>query len=70
MDLEISDVPLELRPQCKKRLVSYKHEQERLKKEFVGFIYLLYSCSDVVVITNVIIVNVLFHIASSSGFHW
>ena len=36
MDLEINDVPSEVRPQCKKLLISYKHELERLKKEFVS----------------------------------
>ena len=37
MDLEIHDVPNELRPQFRQRLTSYKHELERLKKEFVSF---------------------------------
>ena len=37
MDLEIHDVPIDLRPQFKQRLTSYKHELERLKKEFVSF---------------------------------
>ena len=36
MDLEIHDVPSDSRPQYIKRLVSYKHELERLKKEFVS----------------------------------
>ncbi|XP_003382490.1 PREDICTED: vesicle transport through interaction with t-SNAREs homolog 1A-like [Amphimedon queenslandica] len=34
MDLEIHDVPQDNRGAAKKRLTSYKHELERLKKEF------------------------------------
>lgn len=36
MDLEIHDVPQAVRHQYKQRLTSYKHELERLKKEFVS----------------------------------
>lgn len=36
MDLEIHDVPQDNRGAAKKRLTSYKHELERLKKEFVS----------------------------------
>jgi vesicle transport through interaction with t-SNAREs protein 1 len=34
MDLEIHDIPSDVRPQYKQRLTSYKHELERLKKDF------------------------------------
>lgn len=39
MDIEIHDVSSDVRPQYKKRFVSYKHELERLKKEFVSLWY-------------------------------
>ena len=35
MDLEIHDVPTELRPQFTQRLKTYKKELDRLRKEFV-----------------------------------
>ena len=37
MDLEINNVPQGLRPEYRQRLTSYKHELERLRKEFVSF---------------------------------
>ena len=38
MDLELRDVPAELRPQLKQRLDKYRGELKRLRKEFVSII--------------------------------
>lgn len=41
MDLELRDVPAELRPQLKQRLDKYRGELKRLRKEFVSNIHVI-----------------------------
>lgn len=41
MDLELRDVPAELRPQLKQRLDKYRGELKRLRKEFVRNIHII-----------------------------
>ena len=47
MDLEVHDIPQDTRSTFKKRLTSYKHELERLKKDFVSFFihFIVYDCN-------------------------